>query len=155
LVSASAAGCGGSSPGGRPADGGADLQPETSVKLPAPDACSPDAMGGGGSCPLNFCGQVKAAELLGPGEVATTGADVLCTPPYVCVPDVPVAGGTALQLRCVMPQAGAAAFGAACATGGAAGARCADDELCIETSTAPGAPFCTALCRTDADCPAA
>jgi len=148
------AGCSGSAAGGRPDDAGVDVASDTRTDLTPADACSSDGMGGGGTCPINVCGQVKAAALLAPGEVATTGADALCTPPYACVPAGPTADGTALQLRCVAPLAGAAAFGAACVTGSAAGARCRDDALCIEVATTPGAPFCSALCRADADCPA-
>src|SRR5437870_2739274 len=72
--------CGGRSAGGRPADGGpGDV--ETADKLARPDAdCPPDAAGGGGFCPINFCGQVKSVATLAAGEMASAGADALCTP---------------------------------------------------------------------------
>lgn len=140
-----------------PDGGSADAAAESAQKLSPRDAsCSPDAMGGG-VCPINFCGQVKSVASLAPGELPEAGADALCTPGYVCVPDGATADGAALQLRCVTPRSGAAAFGDACALagdGGASGPGCADDRLCVEVSTAPGAPFCTALCRADADCAA-
>jgi hypothetical protein len=131
-----------------------DAPADSNQKLPPPDAsCSADGPGGG-VCPLNFCGQVKSVAALAPGEVPEEGADVLCTPGYACVPASATADGAALQLRCVLPRAGGAAFGQPCAVGGAAALACANDALCVEASTAPGSPFCTALCRADVDCAA-
>jgi hypothetical protein len=152
-----AGGCHSNTPGGHPFDGGSpDLVPDLVERAaPTPDAdCPADAMGGGGFCPINFCGQVKSVAALAVGEVADTGADALCTPGYACVPDAPTADGTALRLRCVAPATGAAAFGADCVTSGTAGAHCAADTLCIQAASAPGTPFCSALCRSDGDCPA-
>jgi hypothetical protein len=150
-----AAGCHSSSAGGRPRDGGSDGSSDLTEKLGPPDAdCPADAMGGTGVCPVNFCGQVKSVAALAAGEAAGGGADSICTPPDICVPSGPTASGDALQLACVSPLAGSVGFGGACATGGAAGTPCASDALCIEVATASGQPFCSALCRADADCPA-
>jgi hypothetical protein len=154
-------GCGSSDAGSRAGDGGPDEDATgPSEKLAPADACSSDGVGGGGLCPLNFCGQVQSVASLALGQTASTGADALCTPPYACVPDGPTAGGDALQLRCVAPREAAAAFGEACVKdaspdASSGGARCRADALCIEATAAPGMPFCTTLCRSDADCPAA
>jgi hypothetical protein len=86
------------------------------------------------------------------GQTAELGADAICTPGYVCVPDGPTASGDALQLRCVQPFVPTTELGAACAKTGAT-SRCKSDALCIESADAPGQPFCSALCRADADCP--
>ncbi|HVU51748.1 MAG TPA: Dickkopf N-terminal cysteine-rich domain-containing protein [Polyangia bacterium] len=150
-----AAGCHSGTAGGRRSDAGMDASLEPMPKLPPPDAdCPADAAGGNGVCPLNFCGAPKSVAALGAGETAELGADAVCTPGYSCVPDVPIAGGTALQLRCVTPLASAAPFGAACTRGAGTASRCANDALCIDAAGTTGAPFCSALCRADADCPA-
>jgi hypothetical protein len=65
----------------------------------------------------------------------------------------PVTAGDAFQLDCVAPTAGALPFGSACSAVPADGKRCADDSLCITSADAPGSPFCSAMCRNDADCP--
>ena len=148
-----AAGCRDSAAGGRRSDAGVDAAVEVMPKLPPPDAnCPADAAGGGGECPLNFCGTPKSVAALGAGEIAQLGADAVCTPGYVCVPDVPTASGDALSLRCVQPLASPAAFGAACTKGAGTASRCSNDALCIEAAAAPGQPFCSALCRSDRDC---
>jgi hypothetical protein len=119
-----AAGCHSDAAGGRTPDAAVESRPDLMEKLPAPEAnCPADAAGGGGDCPLNFCGQVKSVKLLQAEETATLGTDSLCTPGYVCVPDGATAAGTAVQLRCLPPVAGAAAFGQACVTGTNAGAQ--------------------------------
>jgi hypothetical protein len=123
-------------------------------KLPPPDADCPADAAGGGQCPLSFCGAPKTVSALALGEPAQLGADAICTPGYVCVPDGPTATGDALELRCIQPSTSAAAFGAACSKGAGAANRCADDGLCIESAAAPGQSFCSSLCRVDADCPA-
>ena len=147
------AGCHDGAAGGRSSDGGMDAAVEAMAKLPPPDAdCPADAAGGGGLCPLNFCGTPKSVAALGAGEVAQLGADAVCTPGYVCVPDVATANGAALQLRCVVPLATAAAFGAACAKGAGTANRCKNDALCIDGAPVAG-KFCSALCRADVDCP--
>lgn len=153
IVSA-AAGCHGSSASGNPMDAAVEVTPDLSEKLPTPDAyCAPDAMGGNGVCPINFCGAPKVVASLQAGEMAELGADVKCTPGYVCVPDAPTPAGDAIQLRCVQPLAPAATLGAACGTGASAPARCKNDALCIKSPDFPDQPFCSALCRADADCP--
>src|SRR5262245_51601070 len=79
-----AAGCHSSSAGGRPTDAGSDGSSDLVEKLSPPDAyCAPDAMGGNGVCPVNFCGQVKSVAGLAAGESGGGGADVICTPPDV------------------------------------------------------------------------
>jgi hypothetical protein len=147
-----AAGCGSGGHAASVPDAAVDAGMEAAVEAPG-DACSADGPGGGGQCPINVCGEVRSVASLSLGQVASTGADALCTPPYACVPAGPSPAGNTVDLRCVSPRAGAAAFGEACVTDGA-GARCRDDSLCIEAPTAPGAPFCTTLCRADTDCPA-
>jgi hypothetical protein len=147
-----AAGCHGSAAGGRPTDAAVDVGVEVMPKLPPPDAnCSTDGPGGNG-CPINLCGAPKSVAALAMGETAQLGADAICTPGYVCVPDGATAKGDALQLRCVQPIASAAAFGAACTKGAGTASRCGNDALCIEATA--GMPFCSSLCRADADCPA-
>jgi len=146
-------GCHGGAAGGRRSDGPVDAEAEVVQKLPPPDAdCPADAMGGG-PCPVNFCGAPKSVGALGVGQVAELGADAICTPGYACVPDAATASGDALQLSCVQALAAAKEFGAACAKGAGAANRCRNDALCIEADAAPGQPFCSALCRADADCP--
>ncbi len=147
------AGCHNGAAGGRSSDAGMDAAVEVMVKLPPPDAdCPADAAGGGGQCPLNFCGTPESVAALGAGEVAQLGADAVCTPGYICVPDVATATGDALMLRCVQPLAASAAFGAACTKGAGTASRCTNDALCVEAAAAPGQPFCSSLCRSDGDC---
>jgi hypothetical protein len=148
-----ASGCHNGAAGGRHSDAAVDNAPEVSQHLPPPDANCPADAAGGGPCPINFCGTPQAVSVLVAGQTAQLGADAICTPGYVCIPDGPTAAGNALQLRCVQPFAPATAFGAACATTGAT-SRCKSDALCIESADVPGQPFCSALCRADADCEA-
>jgi hypothetical protein len=108
-----AAGCHHSAAGGRPTDGGVDVMPDLVEKLAPPEVyCAADAAGGG-SCPINFCGTPKSVKALQAGEMAELGADDICTPGYVCVPDVATADGAALSERCVLPNTPAVAQGAA------------------------------------------
>ena len=154
LLVATGFGCHNGTAGGRRSDAGMDTSLEPMPKLPPPDAdCPTDAAGGNGICPLNFCGAPKSVAALANGETAQLGADAICTPGFVCVPDVATAGGTALQLRCVSPLATAAPFGAACTKGAGTASRCSNDALCIDAAGTTGMPFCSSLCRTDVDCP--
>jgi hypothetical protein len=146
------AGCHSGAAGGRNFDAAVETTPDLVPEAaPAEVYCAPDAAGGG-QCPLNFCGQPKSVATLIPGQMAELGADSLCTPGYLCVPDGPTADGNALQLRCVAPRGGAVAFGGAC-TVGAGASPCGNDALCVSAAEAPGAPFCSRLCRSDSDCP--
>jgi hypothetical protein len=144
-----AAGCHDSAAGGRNMDAAVEVKPDLSEKLPPPDVYCPADAAGGGSCPLNFCGTPKSVKALAAGETAELGADTICTPGYVCVPDVPTADGTALSLRCVSPNTPAVAEGMPCDK---SAMRCKSDALCIESPDFKGMPFCSALCRADADC---
>jgi hypothetical protein len=138
----------------RATDAGADGPPVVTDGGPRDvDSCPADGPGGG-LCPINFCGLLKSVAALGYGGTGTSGADSLCNQGRACVATTPAPSGDALQLTCVAPAAGAVAYGMPCATGAASTARCADDSLCIEAPDAPGAPFCSALCRVDADCAA-
>jgi hypothetical protein len=144
-------GCRDSGAGGRPTDAGGDAA--SARDLAAEADCPADAQGGG-LCPINFCGYVKSAATLGLTEVAQAGADSLCSDGRSCVATLVVPTGDAIQLTCVAPQPGAVAYGTACTTGAGSAARCKDDSLCIAAADFPGAPFCSQLCRIDADCPA-
>jgi Dickkopf N-terminal cysteine-rich region len=146
------AGCHSGAAGGHNFDAAVETTPDVPKEAaPAEVYCAADAAGGG-QCPLNFCGQPRSAATLPAGQMAELGADSICTPGYLCTPDVPTADGNGLQLRCVAPRAGAVAFGAACTKAGGA-SPCASDALCISATEAPGAPFCSRLCRADSDCP--
>ena len=146
------AGCHSAAAGGVGGDAAVDA-PEISEKLPPPDAdCPLDAAGGGGVCPLNFCGQPKSVATLGT-NTAQLGADSICASGRICVPDGPTASGDALLLRCVAPLALAAPYGTPCTKGVGTAKRCLDDSLCITSADMPGQPFCSALCRADQDCP--
>jgi hypothetical protein len=155
LALVAATGCQSNSAGGRYRDAAVDMPVETMQKLPPPDAdCPTDAQGPPGQCPVVFCGMPKSVAALASGETAQLGSDRICTPGYVCVPDAPTASGAALVLRCVQARASSSAFGAACTKGDAGTATgCANDALCVEAAAAPGQPFCSALCASDADCP--
>jgi hypothetical protein len=113
--------------------------------------CPADAMGGG-VCPINFCGQLQTIASTPSSSYAQSGADVLCNSGRVCVVGQPVPAGDAFQLDCVLPAAGALAYGSACSPNPADGQRCADDSLCITSADFPAQPFCSTMCRTDADC---
>lgn len=116
--------------------------------------CAADAMGGG-VCPINFCGTLETANALAlnPNTYGESGADSICNGGRVCVVGAPVPAGNAFQLTCVAPLSGALAYGAACSTT-AAGMQCASDSLCIASPDFPTQPFCSTMCRNDADCPA-
>ena len=107
---------------------------------------------GVGVCLGRFCGQVPGGAGLTTGQVAQQGSDKLCPTGEVCAPTVVVgATGDTSYLSCVPPRADAVAFGQRCSVDPAAHMRCTDDALCV--SVAGGLPFCSTLCRTDADCP--
>src|SRR6185503_14809793 len=136
----------------RPHDGGPDVPPDLGREtITEPPYCPADAVGGG-LCPLNFCGQLKAVAALPSNEFAQSGADALCNMGRSCVLGELLPSGNEYQLKCVDPPAGARPFGAACSTT-VAGMRCAADSLCIEAAGFAGTPFCSAMCRNDADCP--
>jgi hypothetical protein len=134
-----------------PKDAGMESPPDLGQEALSEPYCPADGAGGG-RCPVNFCGVLPSAALLASNQFATSGADSLCNMGRSCVVGDPVAAGNAFQLTCVDPPTGARAFGDACSTT-VAGMRCADDSLCITAPDFPGATFCAALCRTDADCP--
>jgi hypothetical protein len=145
-------GCRDSSSGNRLIDGGPDdTGPVDHATFEV--NCPADAMGGG-LCPINFCGLLKSVAALGLTETGQSGADALCSDGRSCVATMVVPAGNAFQLTCVPPQAGAVAFGAACTTGAGSSAPCKDDSLCVSAPDFPDAPFCSAMCRVDADCPA-
>jgi hypothetical protein len=137
--------------GGRPMDGGMDANPAQD-RPPRPDAICPADAGGGGECPLNFCGQLKPASALPSTQVPQSGADSLCGT-RVCVIGPVLAGGDGFQLSCVDPLMGAIPFGMSCSPDPAQAQRCAADSLCITVAEFPQSPFCSSMCRNDADCP--
>jgi hypothetical protein len=115
-----------------------------------PDAICPADAAGGGECPLNFCGQLKVG--LPSNQFPQSGADSLCGN-RVCILGSELTSNDGFQLTCVDPNTSALAFGAACSPDATKGMRCADDSLCIEAAGFAGSPFCSRLCRNDADCP--
>jgi hypothetical protein len=149
VVATTVGACRSSSPGGRPTDGGPKDGPVDSGPPKVDAYCPADAMGGG-QCPINFCGQVKIPSALPQNEVPTSGADTLCNAGRVCVVGSPLATNDGFQLVC-QPPTGTAAFGAACTPGGG---QCAAESLCVASPDFPQEPFCSAMCRNDADCPA-
>ena len=149
-------GCSSPSAGSRPHDAGVDLPLPHIDAQPIDYHCAADAMGGG-NCPFNFCGTLPTTSSLPSNAYETSGADSICNPGRVaggrvCIVGAPVPAGNAFQLTCVAPVSGALSFGAPCSTG-AAGMHCADDSLCIASPDFPAQPFCSAMCRNDADCP--
>jgi hypothetical protein len=150
-----AAGCRDSASGaGGGLDGGTrDLGAGSDRGIVGDADCSADGPGGG-VCPINFCGYITAATAPSAGALAQGGADSVCNQGRICLATVVVASGTALQLSCLPPRAGGLAYGAACSPDPSGTLRCLDDSLCISSPDAPGAPFCTTLCRNDADCSA-
>ena len=156
-LTAGSSGCRDSGAGVRPGDDAAvEVRPDLVEKLPPPDVfCAPDARGGG-LCRFNFCADapLKSVAALAAGEVGVSGADSACSPGDICVAVKPTPDGNALQLTCETPTAGALAFGTPCARDPAMNMRCKNDSLCVEAPDAPGAPFCSTLCRVDQDCPA-
>jgi hypothetical protein len=141
-------GCRGSVPGGKPGQD-AGLDQAGKLERPAEIYCPADGMGGG-LCPLNFCGQLKVG--LPSNEFPQSGADSVCGG-RTCTIGPELASADGFQLTCLDPTPGALAFGAACSSDPAQGLRCADDSLCITATAAPGSPFCSTMCRNDADCP--
>ncbi|HEX3902444.1 MAG TPA: hypothetical protein VH853_06300 [Polyangia bacterium] len=154
-VTAAFLGCSSPAAGNRPHDGGMDVPLPRVDSHPVDYYCPADAMGGG-VCPINFCGTLQTANALAanPPGYGQSGADSICNSGRVCVVGSPVAAGNAFQLDCVAPAQGALAFGAACGPNGAAGVHCANDSLCIASPDFPTLPFCSTMCRNDADCPA-
>jgi hypothetical protein len=146
-------GCRSQVAGGRPTDGGVDLPPETGPDHQISEPYCPADAAGGGQCPINFCGQLASVASIPSNQFAESGADSICSAGWVCVVGAPVPTGDAFQLTCVDATPGALPFGAACSPNPADGKRCAADALCVESPDFPGSPFCSALCRNDADCP--
>ncbi len=148
-----AAGCSSPAASSRPFDGGADAPAPHMDAHPFDAYCPADAMGGG-VCPINFCGTLLTQAALPSNAYAQSGADSICNSGRVCVVGSAVAAGNAFQLTCVAPT-GTLSFGAACSSDAGAGtAGCANDSLCIASPDFPTQPFCSTMCRTDADCPA-
>jgi hypothetical protein len=145
-------GCRSSAPQGQGIDAGQDAGMDRRDAQAFDYYCAPDAMGGG-VCPINFCGQAKSMAALTPNQSPMSGADSTCNSGRVCVVGPALATGDGFQLVCTDPQAGAQLFGAACSTNPAQAMRCAADSLCIAAPDFPNAPFCSSLCRNDADCP--
>jgi hypothetical protein len=148
LLPVALAGCHGGLPGGKQneQDGGVDQRAD----MRRPDAICPADAAGGGECPLNFCGELKVG--LPSNQFPQSGADSLCGG-RVCKVGPELASNDGFQLTCVDANMNAKAFGATCSPDPAAGMRCADDSLCIEAAGFAGSPFCSQLCRNDADCP--
>jgi hypothetical protein len=107
---------------------------------------------GGGVCPINFCGELKAVSALPLNQVGQSGANTLCNGGRVCIVGEPLSSGDAFLLRCVDPV-GTRPYGVACSPDPAMGMRCADDSLCVTSTDFADKPFCSQLCRNDADCP--
>jgi hypothetical protein len=148
----SGAGCRDSSAGGGTSDGGRGGDAAGDQSTSAVDADCPTDGPGGGVCPINFCGYVKSTATLGQAETLQNGADSLCNQGRICLATVVAATGDALALSCLVPRADGLGYGATCSKDPASGLRCKDDSLCVEAADAPGAFFCTTLCRLDADC---
>ena len=156
LVGLGGAACRDSSAGARATDGGRDAAGNDADARAGVDADCPADGPGGGVCPINFCGSLTTAAALRVDETSEAGADSVCNQGRICLSTAVNAAGTTttLPLSCVVPRGDGLAYGAACSKDPAGGVRCKDDSLCIEAPDAPGAPFCTTLCRIDADCPA-
>jgi len=144
-------GCSSPSAGSRPHDAGIDFSPPQKDAQPIDYYCAADAMGGG-VCPINFCGTLQTTASLPANAYGQSGADSICNSGRVCIVGAPVPAGNAFQLTCVAPVSGALAYGAPCSTT-ATGMRCADDSLCVAAPDFPAQPFCSTMCRNDADCP--
>ena len=144
-------GCSSPAAGSRPRDAGVDVASPKKDAQSVDYYCAADAMGGG-VCPINFCGTLQTTSSLSANAYAQSGADSICNSGRVCVVGAPVPAGDAFQLTCVAPASGALSFGAACSTT-TAGMHCADDSLCITGPDPQGQPFCSTMCRNDADCP--
>jgi hypothetical protein len=155
LLALAAAGWGCSSPvaATRPIDGGADHPVDAPRDVAIEVYCAADAMGGG-LCPINFCGQLLSTAALPPNAYAQSGADILCNGGRICVVGPALAAGDGFQLSCELPAtASPLPFGTACSSDPSQDLRCANDSLCIASTDFPSQPFCSALCRNDADCP--
>jgi hypothetical protein len=126
---------------------------EVHVDLPVSEPYCPADAAGGGQCPINFCGVLASVASVPANQVASSGADSICNSGRVCIVGAPVATGDAFQLTCVDPVSGGLPFGSACSPTPADGKRCQDDSLCVASADFPASPFCSALCRNDADCP--
>jgi len=147
LLPVALAGCRSDVAGGKQNPDGAV---DKGMDAPRPDAICPADAAGGGECPLNFCGQLKVG--LMSNQYPQSGADSLCGT-RVCIVGPELATGDGFQLSCVAPTTGALTFGTACSPDPGQGMRCAADSLCIEAAGFAGSPFCSQLCRNDADCP--
>lgn len=135
----------------RPTDGGVDLPVDQPGSVIVDAYCAPDAMGGG-TCPINFCGQLLGVASVPSNGYAQSGADSLCNSGRVCVVGPVLPAGNGFQLSCEAPTTSAPlTFGAACDP--AQSQHCANDSLCVASADFPSPPFCSTLCRTDADCP--
>jgi hypothetical protein len=145
------AGCRNNAAGGHPFDAGQD-KPTGADQATVIDADCPADAQGGGVCPINFCGFLKSVATLGISETAQAGADGLCNRGRICVATAVTAAGDAVALTCVSPNAAGLDYGMPCAAGAASATPCKDDSLCT-TPASGGAPFCSTLCRLDADCP--
>jgi hypothetical protein len=143
-------GCSSPVAGSRPSDGGVDLAVDH-PGAPVDAYCPEDALGGG-VCPINFCGQLLSVVAIQPNAYGQSGADSLCNSGRVCVVGAVLPAGNGFQLSCEAPTPGALPFGASCSSD--PGMRCANDSLCVASSDFPTQPFCSELCRNDADCPA-
>ena len=148
LLPVALAGCRSDMAGIKPGtdDGGVDQ----TGKLPKPDANCPADAAGGGQCPINFCGQAKVG--LPANQYPQSGADSLCGV-RSCKVGPELSTGDGFQLVCFDPNQSALAFGADCSPDPALGMRCADETLCIAAPGSSGGPFCSRMCRNDADCP--
>ncbi len=145
-------GCRSQVSGTHPFDGGDGPLESVPDRVVSEPYCAADAAGGG-ACPINFCGQLASVASTPPTGFAQSGADALCNMGRVCVVGPALATGDTFQLECIDPVARALAFGTACSTNAADGKRCAADSLCVASADFPTLPFCSALCRNDADCP--
>ena len=142
-------GCSSPTAGGRPVDAGMDLGMDKPHVTPVDAYCAADAMGGG-VCPINFCGQLLA--VIPANGFPQSGADSICNAGRVCVIGPVLPAGDGFQLSCEAPTtATPLAFGADCPA--TQSMRCANDSLCIASPDFPKDPFCSTLCRNDADCP--
>ena len=139
--------------GGHPVDAGGDGPPETVPDRPVSEPYCPADAVGGGACPINFCGELMSVAVIPSNQFGQSGADAICNGGRVCVVGPVLGTGDGFELVCADPTAGAKPFGAACSANPADGMRCAADALCVESVDFPGSPFCSALCRNDADCP--
>ncbi|HET6151076.1 MAG TPA: hypothetical protein VFH68_26305 [Polyangia bacterium] len=133
-------------------DGGRDAAAATDGG-PSFDADCSDGGGGSALCPITSCGYIKSVATLGLTETARSGADGVCNQGRSCVAVEVTPAGDAISLTCVAPRAGGLDYGMACSTDAASAQRCKDDSLCVDAPGTTGAPFCTRLCRIDADCP--